>query len=355
MVVSDLSSQLNQIFGDWAMIMTSIPVISDQASFDLSLLETLPDDQNLQKQHALDFENILSPIITSVFQYMVTTNYTLTNFSEQLLPLANYLDANKDDGSTEYQGKLLDFRNILKELQVLISATYVENSESISEDLQKVAAAISDFYTEKIEDDAIRIETDLQTGEVKYAADISSLQSQIADLQSKINAANSQLSMGAVSKIPEALSFGFSIAKTVTGDTSSGAIALNAGMEIAKEVLSLIKFEDEYNALSTQISGYVQQYGQLITQEKDEKQEISILITLAQQAATIATLFENMNQSSSSLSTSFAGINNQFEYFLSLDESPEDDFFTESIEDAVQFWNTISKECQAYLSASVVQ
>lgn len=323
-------------------------MINSQGKFSLDLLATLPTNQAVLRQHIFDFDKDISVNMLDVFQKFISVGNLINNFSPFLSSVAKKLDS-LNPSSEEYQNEKETFDRMIGAIQ----AAFTEESSSSSafNYLKNISKVITDYYNEKIEDDVSTFDEDLKIGTQKYDHDVSSLTSQINALQKKLNEDNEQLAGGAVSQIPQVVSFGWSIGSLFESPTSKGSMGINIAMAITDEVLKDIEFEQQYETLNNSINSTITEYKNAIDLLADEKQEIVILQTLSNQVDIFGQHIQNSSKNLISITSSMQDLNDAFEYVLSLDVPPSNDYFESLISEMNIFWRSVLNDSEKYIQA----
>ena len=348
LVAPAIPDQLHSLYTNFLLLQASVVVIETQPTFDLSLVQTLPQDQALLLTHIHDYRNGLAAQLLAVFQSFVTLGEKMGHFGSQLLDLAGQLDA-VGPGLPLDGPVLTQFDKLLLYLQNTITAPDA-SSGSTYYAVRQTQQAASDFYNYKTEIDQANFAATVQA--VATSGPIKQLIAQLASLQGQINSMNATIAKGATDQILEVIGFAFAIGAAAMGDVAALPIAVNVAIAVSDEAQSAsghaAEWKANYEQLHSLIANYVATAEALISDE----QQYAVLQTLAGQSTGFAQHLTAANTALQGVTGALSTLANGFGLLRATDVAPSTDYFTGQVQASLDFWAGVGQSCTTWLTAA---
>lgn len=346
LVAPAVPDQLRQLYANFLLLQGDVVLIESQPTFDLRLVQTLPQDQALLLAHAQDYHTALADQVLEVLQAFVTLGSQVSNLGRQLLPLAQALDALP---SSPDPAVLARFRALLEQLQTLATGT-APDSASTYLLVQQGQRAAQDFGATKLEVDQANFTATLQA--VITTGVLTQLVQQLASLQTQLDTANQNMAKGATDQVVDALGFTFSLGAVAVGTIAALPVAIGVAVAVTSEAQAASGHAKQWQQDYDNLNSLLGQYMAVATALASEQQQYAVLQTLASQAtafgqhmAAAGTALQGMTQALQSLASGFGQL-------LAFTESPSEGYFTGQVMAAIKFWGDVQADCQTWLAAA---
>lgn len=340
---------LQQLYSQFLLLQAARALISVQPSFDLKLIQTLPQDQALLLRHVESFTQTLAPQILGVFQSFISAAAAFRNFGAELTTCAVRLDT-MPLSDPSYADILSTFDAILEQLQRVIADTHV-NKQSLGDALALVKTSL-DFFCNQAADDQSLFQATINS--VTASQEIAQLQTQLADLQSSIDSVNSSIAKGAAAALPEIAGFTIALGAAAMGEVASMQVAINLAVAVPPEAQQATGDASAWQAQYSELDDLTRQYLATAVTLADEKQQYAVLITLANQADAF---LNALNGAQTALQDLIAEVGKLASGFARLGTltAPSDSsgtFFQNQVSGAVAYWSSVSDDCGKWLDAA---
>lgn len=337
---------LRQFYANFLLLQGDVVLIESQPTFDLRLVQTLPQDQALLLAHAQDYHTALADQVLEVLQAFVTLGSQVSNLGRQLLPLAQALDATP---SSPDPTVLARFRALLEQLQTMATGT-APDSASTYLLVQQGQRATQDFYATKLEVDQANFTATLQA--VITTGVLTQLVQQLASLQTQLDTANQNMAKGATDQVVDALGFTFSLGAVAAGTIAALPVAIGVAVAVTSEAQAASGHAKQWQQDYDNLNNLLGQYMAVATALASEQQQFAVLQTLASQATAFGQHMAAAGQALDGLTHALQGLANGFGQLLAFTESPSEGYLTGQVMAAIKFWGDVQADCQTWLAAA---
>lgn len=338
--ISILDGKVGDLFHTMVVTQASSLTVIVQSPFSNSLLATLPEDQALAAKHAQAYERgegfgYAPAFIIGLRGIATTVNALLT---EGALPVAVALD--REDANNARQ--LVDFRAVLG--AIAESATSLSEGQSGNLSLMKRMETSLQILAEDISNDATRLSTAI--AEVKDQNLIGKLKKQQDDLQEQLDDINREIAEGALSKIPEIITFGFEVGQ-MAGEAFSVVGAGVAAYGLAKEVIDYNNEIAETYKKQAEIGGKI---SALATEIKRDQLDYATLTLTAAQIKIFNTQVQKVLADMGSILDQMSGWRQQIDQLSDFSKPPSKGFFTQQVKNGQAYWADLAANLSRYES-----
>jgi len=338
---------LRQLYANFLLLQGDAAVVESQPTFDLALVQTLPQDQALLLAHAQDYHRDLAGQLLEVLHAFVTLGSQVGNLGRQLLPLAQTLDAAPPAGPDP--AVLARFRALLTQVQALATSP-APDAASTYRLVQQAQQASQDFYATKLETDQANFAATLQA--VVTDGVLAQRVQQLASLQTQLDAANQTMAKGATDQVVEALGFGFALGAVAVGTIAALPVVIGVALAVSAEAQSASGHAQQWQQNYDNLNKLLAQYVALATALASEQQQYAVLQTLASQATAFGQHVGAAAAAAQGLTQALHTLADGFGLLLAYTAAPSAGFFTGQVMAAIKFWGDVQADCQTWLAAA---
>ena len=329
-----LAIQFTDIGNAMAVTRACAETLMRQAPMTNGLLATLPEDQALAANHARSFQNAggfgyASGAINTMKTVAISVSALL---GSNTLALAQALD--KDDPqSPDYKSDIKNFRFVLDAVESNVSTgqgrrnNFTRMAEMTS-DLKLLAQAINDDY--------VRLETAMQ--EAKDQDLIGKLKKQQDTLQQQLAEINAKIAQGALTKLPDAIAFGFEIGGLVLGGEVVGGIAGGA-LSVYGFGKEMADFNDEIAETYKEQAEVGRKIAAVTTQIASDQADYATLTLIASQIKIFHLQVGKLLASMESLQSEVTDWQDSVDLLGDYTAPPSDGFYTAQVQAGERFWS----------------
>jgi Bacillus haemolytic enterotoxin (HBL) len=327
-----IDEQLTHLFSCIITLKAAATSILEQADLNLSLVPSLNHDQALVRSHVQSFEASQMALILNIIESIRSSANLFTSYAPKM---EGFL---KKSDQASFKLLLDEFSHrILGESGVI----------STKQLLTKTETQLNQFLNYQIADDVTSINNDLKGAKNNYdgpAGEVAHLETSLKALQETINSLNSQISLGAVTKLPE-------IAGTMLGlgvsfiEPKGGEALANVVIDTSVDLIgSAIGGDPD---ATKNLNSAIATYSRELVRLQDDLQELGILVTLGGKINLLKKRLEEVVSSTSEILTCLNSYSEELAILRGEDAKSQ----LEDLECSLSRWQDLGGVCTTYLNA----
>lgn len=344
LVPDGVREHLQRIYSAYLRLQACAATIAAQPQFDLTLLPTLAEDQEVLTGHVTQYRDNISASLLDVFDSARSGGDAAVEFGSAMLPAAAIMD--QGPGTEGFDNAVTTFRSLLWQLDRRLLGP----ADSLAARLAADNGAVSEFHNVIVDDDS-RFKRAVEI--VNISAPIQRLISQLEQSQAQIDDINSDIASSATSEIPSVLGFAMSIGEAVTAELSLGIMVVNMAIAVSQQSQEAEGqqhlWEQRYNELQQATA----QYARTVENLENDRLQVAVLQTIAGQCMILRDSLEAALTALTALRDAIAQLRIGFDELATLELSPQPGYFTDQTQSAIDFWSTLRESCTSYLSAAI--